>query len=84
MNVKLLKAKMILFGDEAFCEALTRLLDVSRQTASAKLNGKSDFTQPEISIISKHYCLSDEEIRKIFVEGEDNESEGMCAATQEK
>lgn len=82
MNAKLLKSKMVLYGDDSFCESLSKLLNITRQTASAKLNGKSDFTQPEISTISKHYCLSDEEIRKIFVEGEDNESERMCAATQ--
>lgn len=74
MNVKLLKSKMILYGDEDFVNSISKLLHITRQTASAKLNGKSEFTQTEIAIISKHYCLNDEEIRKIFIEGEDNES----------
>lgn len=78
MNVKLLKSKMVLFGDDSFCEMLAKILNITRQTASAKLNGKSDFSQTEIAIISKHYCLSDEEIRKIFFEGEDNDCERSC------
>lgn len=84
MNVKLLKAKMVMFGDEAFCETLAKLLNITRQTAALRLSGKSEFRQTEISTISKHYCLSDEEIRKIFFEGEDNESERMRAAAQEE
>lgn len=75
MNVRLLKSKMVLYGDEDFVTAISKLLDIARQTASAKLNSESDFTQTEIKTISKHYHLSAEEIRKIFV-GEDDESEG--------
>ena len=63
-----------MYGDEDFVKAITNLLEISRQTASAKLNGNSEFTQTEIALISKHYHLSADEIQKIFV-GEDNESE---------
>ncbi len=67
MNANLLKAKMILFGDEKFVECLASILDVSRQTASAKLNGTRPFTQPEISTIAKRYQLTGDELREIFV-----------------
>lgn len=76
MNAKLLKSKMVLYGDEDFVKAIAELLGITRQTASAKLNNNSELTQSEIVLISKHYGLSDEEIRKIFIEGESNESEG--------
>lgn len=73
MNERLLKSKMILYGDEKFVYALSQLLNITRQTASAKLSGESEFTQTEIAVISKHYRLTGEEIRQIFV-GEDNDS----------
>lgn len=75
MNTRLLKSKMILYGDEDFVSAISKLLNISRQTTSAKLNNESDFTQTEIRTISNHYHLSAEDIKNIFV-GEDNESEG--------
>lgn len=71
MNVKMLKSKMVLCGDDDFVKCLANLLNVSRQTAAAKLNGTSEFTQTEIIIIAKHYEMTDEEIRKIFIESED-------------
>lgn len=76
MNAALLKSKMVLKGDEDFVKTIALILGVTRQTASAKLNGESEFTQTEIALISKHYCFTDEEIRKIFIEGDsNNESE---------
>jgi plasmid maintenance system antidote protein VapI len=64
---------MILYGDEEFASAISKLLNISRQTASAKLNGKNDFTQSEIVRISNHYHLSAEDIKNIFI-GEYDES----------
>lgn len=64
---------MVLCGDEDFVKAIANILEVSRQTASAKLKGESQFTRDDIALISKHYCLNDEEIRKIFIEGESND-----------
>ena len=75
MNTLLLKSKMILYNDEDFVSAIAKLLSITRQTASAKLNGESDFTQTEIRLISNHYHLSAEDIKNIFV-GEYNESDG--------
>lgn len=66
MNVLLLKSKMLLHGDENFVNTLASVLDVTRQTAAAKLNESSEFTQSEISKISKHYNLTDTEIKEIF------------------
>lgn len=74
MNVKLLKSKMVLYGDEDFVTAISKLLEIARQTASAKLHGKSDFTQTEIAIISRRYSLLADDIKKIFVD-ENDESE---------
>ena len=63
---------MVLFGDEDFVKAIANILGVSRQTASAKLNGNSEFSQTEIALIAKHYNLSADEIQKIFIEGDCN------------
>lgn len=75
MDVKLLKSKMVLAGDENFVKVLATLLEVTRQTAAAKLDGSSEFTQREIALISKHYHLNDEDIRRIFIEG-DSKNDG--------
>lgn len=72
MNAKLLKSKMVLYGDEDFVSAISKLLEISRQTASSKLHGKTAFTQTEIATISRHYGLTAEDIKNIFV-GEDND-----------
>lgn len=73
---------MVLYGDEDFVTAIAKLLEISRQTASAKLNSKSDFTRSEIVIVSKHYNLSAEEIQQIFIADEYNESERSCCVNQ--
>lgn len=65
---------MVLYGDEDFVTAIAKLLEISRQTASAKLNSKSEFTQTEIAIIARRYSLSAEDIRQIFFVDEDNKS----------
>ena len=70
MNVKMLKSTMVLFGDEDFVNTLALILNVSRQTAASRLNGTTEFSQSEIAIIAKRYELTDEEIRKIFIEGD--------------
>ena len=57
---------MVLFGDENFTNSIANVLEITRQTAAAKLNGESEFTRSEIAIIAKHYKLTDTEIQKIF------------------
>lgn len=69
MDVLLLKSKMVLFGDENFTNSIANVLEITRQTAAAKLNGESEFTRSEIAIIAKHYNLTDTEIKKIFFVG---------------
>ena len=59
---------MVLYGDEDFVNTLALILNVSRQTAASRLNGTTEFSQSEIAIIAKRYELTDEEIRKIFIE----------------
>lgn len=66
----MLKSTMVLFGDEDFVNTLALILNVSRQTAASRLNGTTEFSQSEIAIIAKRYELTDEEIRKIFIEGD--------------
>ena len=66
-NVNLLKSAMAKVGDTAFVECLIMLLDVSRSTASNKLNGKREFKQSEIAKIAERYNLSPEDIKQIFV-----------------
>lgn len=65
-NANLLKSKMALIGDSDFTKCLSDLLGISRQAASEKLNGKSQFKQTEIMIITKRYGLSGEEVKNIF------------------
>lgn len=69
-NSNLLKAKMIAFGDEHFTNVLSDVLNISRTTASRKLNGLLDFTQSEINKLKSRYNLSAEDIDQIFYEGE--------------
>ena len=64
----MLKSTMVLYGDEDFVNTLALILNVSRQTAASRLNGTTEFSQSEIAIIAKRYELTDEEIRKIFIE----------------
>lgn len=69
-NTNLLKARMVEHGDDDCVAKLAQLLNISRTTASGKLNGKIPFDQNEISEIASKYNLSDEDIRKIFVKDE--------------
>lgn len=65
-DVKLLKSKMALSGDDDFVKCLSQLLHISRQAASEKLNGKTPFKQTEIMIITKRYGLTGEEVKNTF------------------
>ena len=82
MNVGMLKSAMVINGDEDFVTAIAAILSVSRQTAASRLNGTTEFSQREIATIAKHYELTDDEIRKIFIEGDsNNDSEGSSETT---
>ena len=70
-NTYLLKARMVERGDDDCVTKLAELLDMSRTTASNKLNGKTPFNQNEITIIANYYNLSAEDIQKIFVKDDE-------------
>lgn len=63
-NTRLLKAKMVLFGDTV--STLAQALGINRQNASVKINGKRDFKQTEIAKIVERYKLSFEDMMAIF------------------
>lgn len=68
-KTNLLKSKMIALGDDNYVEALMKLLNLSRGTASKKLNGINPFNQIEIKLIAEKYGLTDSDIRVIFLGG---------------
>lgn len=70
MNVRLLKSIMVLAGDENFVNDLARIINKSRATASKIFKGKRQCTPKEIKAIAEHYTITDENVIKIFVEGE--------------
>lgn len=64
MNTNMLVSKMKLFGDNQ--TDLANALNLSLATTNARINGKSVFTQNEISIIAARYELTPEEVVEIF------------------
>ena len=66
-NMNLLKSKMTLLGDTNYVQCIADLLDISRTTASKKLKGLSPFNDVEITILTKRYGLSGEDLKEIFV-----------------
>lgn len=68
VNSKMLRSKMVLFGDTN--ESLAEALHISKQTISAKITGKIDFWQTEIKEIALRYNLTPDEVDKIFFAGE--------------
>lgn len=64
MNLNLLKYHMLENNDTI--ESLAEDLKLHYNTVSLKLNGKREFTQQEIALISKRYNLTADEVVKIF------------------
>lgn len=66
MNAKLLRSKMVLFGDTQ--GELADVLGISQQRLSAKINetNGAEFTQKEIKAIKERYNLTSEETALIF------------------
>lgn len=64
MNPNKLKSVMVLHGDNGV--KLAAALGISQQTLSAKITGKSQFTQEEIWRIKERYGLSAVDIDDIF------------------
>lgn len=51
--IKLIKQKMIEKGRDDFTIYLSEILGISKQWASAKLSGKSSFTDKELAALNK-------------------------------
>lgn len=62
----LIKHKMLDMKRDDFITFLTEILNCSRQTASNKLNGITDFTESEIAILSDKLNFSADELKKAF------------------
>lgn len=60
----LIKHKMLDMKRDDFITFLTEILSCSRQTASNKLNGITDFTESEIAILSDKLNFSADELKK--------------------
>lgn len=58
----LIKKKMIDAGRDDFVNYLAELLNVSRQTASSKLNGSSKFNEDEIRILMNELHIAPHEL----------------------
>ena len=67
INTDLLKSKMLLKGDRVFVEDLRKTLGCTRPTASARLNGTTDWTQVEIIKAAEKYELTPDDIDKIYI-----------------
>lgn len=66
-NTKFLKKKLIDAGYNNFVKALSDILNISRQTASRKLNGEVDFDQSELSVLVVKLDISNDELRENFI-----------------
>lgn len=79
-NKKLLRSKMVLFGDTV--DRLADYLGQSRANVSNKINGLTVFSLQDVSAISKRYNLTNAEVYEIFIKrGDENEQadgEGSC------
>lgn len=66
-NTNLLKSKMVVVGDENYVDKIMEILNVSRPTASNKLNNKIPFTQDEIIALAAYYKWDHDTICQIFI-----------------
>jgi len=64
VNTNLLKAKIVENGDTQ--AQLAAALGISASNMNDKINGKSDFRQNEIAAIRNRYCLTADEVDRIF------------------
>ena len=68
-NTKFLKKKLVDAGIDDFIKGLSDILNISRPTARRKLNGETDFTQSELTILAERLNISAEEIGINFCKG---------------
>lgn len=70
MNVKLLKSKMVMFGDSQ--TSLAEAMGINLTTLNLKFTQKREFKQTEIDFMVKRYRLAPNEVYQIFFKGGDN------------
>ena len=66
-NKALLQAALYRNGENL--GAVAKVLNISRTAASLKINGKTQFSQRDISKLREHLRLSDTEVVLIFFNG---------------
>ena len=81
MNIRLLKSKMVLAGDNV--PALADYLGQTESNVYHKLNGKIKWTLRDIGMITKRYDLSNDEVVEIFIEGCDEDVQADCEGSCE-
>lgn len=81
-NKKLLKSKMVLFGDNV--DTLADYLNQSRQNVYNKINGVTVFSLQDVSAISKRYELTNAEVYEIFIKRGDESEQANCEGSCEQ
>ena len=81
-NKRLLKSKMVLFGDNV--DTLAEYLNQSRQNVYNKINGTTVFSLQDVSAISKRYKLTNGEVYEIFIKRGDESEQVDCEGSCEK
>lgn len=66
-NINKLRSKMAEHGTTAFIQELADVLQISRTSASNKLNEKTAFKESEIATLAKKYEMTPEDIKTIFI-----------------
>lgn len=75
MNITELKVKILQqTGSSDFIVQLSGMLGVPYQVAYNRVNNKTKFTLTEAAILRKKLNMTDQEVVKIFLRGEENDS----------
>lgn len=62
--IKLIKKKMVENGRDDFTNYLSEILDISKQWASVKLNGNSNFTDSELIRLNAELDFDADELKQ--------------------
>ena len=81
MNIRLLKSKMVLAGDNV--PMLAEYLGQTETNVYNKLSGKINWTLRDMGMISNRYDLTNDEIVEIFIEGWDEDAQADCEGSRE-
>ena len=80
--MKTIKLQQFIKDNYVNISALARSMGVTRQSLTAKINGKVNFTQVDLELLRRHLRLTDEQFMGIFFadEGEkQSTSEGVAS-----